>query len=69
MLKQELKKTRDEERRQDLKKTIDSLSSRSQARKFKEQSLSKKRELRKEEAAAVKEGKKPFYLKKCNFIV
>lgn len=65
MLKQELKKTRDEERKVDLKKTIDSMSSRIQARKFKEKSLTKKRELKKEEAKAVKDGKKPFYLKKC----
>lgn len=65
MLKDDLKKENDEERREELKKTLDSLSSRIQSRKQNEYEQGKKAEWRKHESALVKDGKKPFFMKQC----
>lgn len=63
-LKNRIKNTKDEETKEKLKRTLLSMESRkkAQARKDKEQEILDKH--RKEEKELVKQGKKPFYLKK-----
>ncbi|KAL7273252.1 rRNA biogenesis protein rrp36 [Rhizina undulata] len=63
-LKGEMKATKDEERREELKKKVESMESRKKTDKAKEKRESVLRELKKKEREAVKMGKKPFYLKK-----
>jgi ribosomal RNA-processing protein 36 len=63
-LKEKIKKTKDEEEKEGMKRTLESMESRkkAQARKDKAQEVLDKH--RKEEKELVKQGKKPFYLKK-----
>ena len=68
MIKDELKKEKNAERRDQLKKSLVSLTSRVNAKKLKDKQSQLKREWRKAEQEQVAAtGKKPFFLKKAEF--
>ncbi|KAG0129815.1 rRNA biogenesis protein RRP36 [Tuber indicum] len=64
-LKQEIFKSKDEQKREQLKKELLSMESRRKTEKNKEQGEKVVREHRKRERELIKQGKKPFYLKKA----
>jgi ribosomal RNA-processing protein 36 len=63
ILKQELKKCKDQERKLQLQQTIHSIQSRVDAQKQKNKRVEIKRKVQKIEKARVEQGKKPFHLK------
>ncbi|CUS11210.1 unnamed protein product [Tuber aestivum] len=63
-LKQEISKSKDEQKREQLKKELLSMESKRKAEKDKEQGEKVAREHRERERGLIKQGKKPFYLKK-----
>ncbi|KAG0637718.1 rRNA biogenesis protein RRP36 [Tuber brumale] len=64
-LKQEIFKSKDEQKKERLKKELLSMESRRRTEKNKEQGEKVVREHRKRERELIKQGKKPFYLKKA----
>ncbi|GAO51504.1 hypothetical protein G7K_5603-t1 [Saitoella complicata NRRL Y-17804] len=66
MLKGTMKKIKDPEEKAKLEKTLTSMQSREQARKNQEHAREVIKEHNKSERAMVKEGKKPFFLKKTD---
>ncbi|RPB05794.1 DUF947-domain-containing protein [Choiromyces venosus 120613-1] len=64
-LKQEIFKCKDEQKKEQLKKELLSMESKRKAEKDKEQAENVVREHRKKERELIKQGKKPFYLKKA----
>ncbi|PUU80574.1 hypothetical protein B9Z19DRAFT_974589 [Tuber borchii] len=64
-LKQEISKSKDERKKEQLKKELLSMESKRKAEKDKEQVENVVREHRKKERELIKQGKKPFYLKKA----
>jgi hypothetical protein len=67
LLKKEIEREKDSSRKEELKKTFDSLTSRINARKLKETRNKIKRDVRKQEEILVQQGKKPYFVKKCKF--
>ncbi|KAI8915990.1 hypothetical protein EDD86DRAFT_181951, partial [Gorgonomyces haynaldii] len=63
-LKKEIEKTKDLQKKQELSQEYNVRMSRLNARKLKEKRQEIKREVKKEEMEKVKQGKKPFFLKK-----
>ncbi|KAJ3262552.1 rRNA biogenesis protein rrp36 [Boothiomyces macroporosus] len=64
LLKNDIQKEKDSERKEELKKTLSRLTSKINAQKAKDKQEQAKREYKKKEQALVKEGKTPFFLKK-----
>lgn len=64
-LREAIKKTKDEAAKEKLKKKLTSMESQQEARKRKEKQQAVLHEHKKKERELVKEGKTPFYLKKC----
>jgi ribosomal RNA-processing protein 36 len=64
-LRRTIKKTKNEEEKERLKKKLLSMESQQKARENKEKLKEVSREHKKKEKELVKEGKKPFFLKKC----
>ncbi|KAL0631735.1 rRNA biogenesis protein rrp36 [Maublancomyces gigas] len=64
-LKQEMTKTKDEGRKEELKKMVVSMQSKKQQQERKDRTVELVREHKKKEREAIKQGKKPFYLKKA----
>lgn len=64
-LRSTIKKTKNEEEKERLKKKLLSMESQQKARENKEKLKEVTREHKKKEKELVKEGKKPFFLKKC----
>jgi ribosomal RNA-processing protein 36 len=64
-LRQTIKKTKNEDEKERLKKKLLSMESQQKARENKEKLQDVAREHKKKEKELVKEGKKPFFLKKC----
>jgi ribosomal RNA-processing protein 36 len=67
-LRQTIKKTKNEDEKERLKKKLLSMESQEKARENKEKLQDVAREHKKKEKELVKEGKKPFFLKKCMFM-
>ena len=65
-LKSAIRKTKDLDAKEKLKRALLSMESRKKAQQFKEQEQEVLRQHRKEEKAKVEQGKKPFYLKKTD---
>jgi ribosomal RNA-processing protein 36 len=63
-LREKIKKTRDEGEKEGLKRTLESMESRKKAQMRKDKAQEVLDRHRKEEKELVKQGKKPFYLKK-----
>lgn len=68
-LKATIKKTKNEEDKEILKKKLLSMESQKKAKQSKERHEKIVREHKKQEKEAVKQGKTPFFLKKCEFPV
>lgn len=66
-LRQAIKKTKSEDEKEKLKKKLLSMESQQKARENKEKQQDVIRDHRKKEKELVKQGKQPFYLKKCTF--
>ncbi|KAJ3322886.1 hypothetical protein HDV06_002545 [Boothiomyces sp. JEL0866] len=64
MLKNDIQKEKDPERKEELKKTLSRLTSKINAQKLKDKQEQTKREYKKKEQALVKDGKTPYFLKK-----
>lgn len=62
-----IKKTKNEEQKEKLKRKLLSMESQAKAEQAKERDQKIIREHRKKEKEAIEQGKKPFYLKKCEF--
>lgn len=67
-LREAIKKTKNEADKEKLKKKLTSMESQMKAQRNKEQQQNVIREHKKKERELVKQGKQPFYLKKCKFI-
>ena len=65
-LKSAIRKSRDNESKENLKRALLSMESRKEAQKMKEQQQEVLRKHRKEEKAKIEQGKRPFYLKKAD---
>lgn len=63
-----IKKTKNEEEKEKLKRKLLSMESQKKSREAKEKQQEITREHKKKEKELVKQGKKPFYLKKCTII-
>jgi ribosomal RNA-processing protein 36 len=67
-LRDAIKKTKSEGDKEKLKKKLMSMESQMKAQRNKDQQQDVIREHKKKERELIKEGKQPFYLKKCKFI-
>lgn len=67
-LKSTIRKTKNEDDKERLKKQLMSMESQEHTRKRKEEQQNVVRDHKKREKELVKEGKQPFYLKKCTFL-
>ena len=65
-LKSAIRKSRDNDNKESLKRALLSMESRKKAQKMKEQQQEVLRKHRKEEKAKIERGKRPFYLKKAD---
>jgi ribosomal RNA-processing protein 36 len=65
-LRKDITKEKNEEKKYQLQNILSRMQSRLNAQKLKEHRESIKRSVKKKELELVKEGKKPFFLKKCN---
>ncbi|KAJ3276380.1 rRNA biogenesis protein rrp36 [Terramyces sp. JEL0728] len=63
MLKNDIQKEKDVERKEELKKTLSRLTSKVNAQKIKDKQQQTKKEYKKKEQALVKEGKNPYFLR------
>lgn len=68
-LRDAIKKTKNEADKEKLKKKLMSMESQMKAQRNKDQQQDVIREHKKKERELVKQGKQPFYLKKCEFIL
>lgn len=66
-LRETIKKTKNEADKEKLKKKLTSMESQQKAQRNKDQQHDVLREHRKKEKEMIKQGKTPFYLKKCQF--
>lgn len=64
-LKSDIKKEKDLDKKQEMQSKLNKTISRLNAKKMEERKMAQKREWKKQEAEKVKDGKTPFFVKKC----